>query len=705
MKKHILQRILSTTIILCLFWSVPAMAERQNMGEPAGKKESGALELDTMVVTAQKKEKKKLKVATNVTALDGFSMEDMGIDDIEEFTDFAPNFNVDKLTSHGSQMVFRGIGGVTYMSPTFNVNVDDVTIPYSAVDIFFDAQQVELMRGGQGALYGRNTHAGMLNVVTRKPTASFCLDSSVSWESFHTGKAKLAFGGPINENNRYRLALGYTTTDGYMENEFLGTDDGLRQEQFTGRFSYQHFSSEDSEILFTLLGDSYEAGFGGYAPIIADGRIPAKTMSNKDGEEEGHLLSPTLTWKKDFSGATLTSITNYSNSFFSYLFDYDASPQDVIMQDYEDEWSVFTQELRLSGGKEDGFKWLVGAMATVEDYDLLNDMYGGADSRLPYLPAGLHTITNSGISSKGAAVYGRLENRFLEKFEVGVQLRLDYENRELDWQTRYEMGGVPVMPLQNYNTEEDWFAVMPSFDLSYLLSENQRFYGTVSRGYRGGDFAAAQYSLDAVKATVEPEYTITYEIGYKGLLADKRFELDAALFYIDWSDMQVSITDGTSFLTQNAAEATSYGFELESRWLVTEGFDIFASAGWFCGDFDKYDNHPSSKDLSGNKLPNANEYSISLGARYRHDSGLFTSLSASYMGPKYMDELNEIKQDAYALVHAKIGYEGEKWAAYVYGRNLLDEEYLLHTFGNMSFGASGKVAEGAVYGVQLNYFF
>jgi iron complex outermembrane receptor protein len=164
--------------------------------------------------------------------------------------------------------------------------------------------------------------------------------------------------------------------------------------------------------------------------------------------------------------------------------------------------------------------------------------------------------------------------------------------------------------------------------------------------------------------------------------------------------MQVSVVDNNVALMQNAAEAHSYGVELEARWKVLEKLDFLAGFGWLEGEFDRYDNHPDGLDLAGNTLPNTNEYTVSLGARYRHELGLFASVTGSLMGPKYMDERNEVEQDSYMIVNAKIGYESSAWAANLYGRNLLDEAYLVHTFDT-----AGRAGEPLVVGGQVTCYF
>ena len=259
---------------------------------------------------------------------------------------------------------------------------------------------------------------------------------------------------------------------------------------------------------------------------------------------------------------------------------------------------------------------------------------------------------------------------------------------------------VAAFPNAECALEETWAALLPSASIAWLLPENRRIYASISRGYHAGDYAANQVELEVASQPVDPEFTLTYEAGYKGLFHDNRLELNAAVFYIDWTDMHVSIAENNVAYYQNAAEAHSYGLELEVRWRLARSLHLFGAFGWLEGEFDRYDNHTSGEDLAGKKIPNANEYSFTLGGVWRHGSGFFTSADIAFMGPKYMDEQNLYRQESYTLLNARVGYEQDRWALYLYGRNLLDETYLVHRASN-----AGKAGEPLVMGGEVNFYF
>ncbi len=696
--RHLLTKVIAITIvILLLFELVP--------GLPAGAEESAKepYQLDEVLVTAEKTTEDKQNTPVSITVIDGQRMEDLGISQMDDLTNLAPNIHFDKIDSHLTQLNFRGIGGMANMNKTWNVNLDGVTVPYAGVDTMLDVERIEFLRGSQGTLYGRNTHAGVVNVVTRGPNDKFSLDTNLFMENFNTRKGTLAFGGPAGTAGGYRFAFGWGRSDGYMKNEYLDRDDGGRNNQVTGRGKVRFCSSPDSCWTLSMTADEYDGNFDVYT-LLSRG-VTTKTVNNEVGKNRGNLLSPTLTWEKEFGSYTLTSITNFSSSNYQVRLDQDYTPMDLMVFDYDEDYRTWTQEFRLEnkdsfGGK---LRWLAGLFLMDERIDMATDFTFGKDAAAMSMVPGLYMGSRSNIDSRGAALFGRVTYQPIRKVEVSVGLRADVERRKMDWRGISGIGAF-ALPDTRGSLDNTWTALLPSASLAYIFSDAQRVYGSVTRGYRVGDYAANQVQWDVAGRKVDPEYTMTYEVGYKGLLANKRLELNGAFFYIDWSDMQVSVVDPSVSTTtayyQNAARAHSYGFELESRWRATQNLQLFGAFGWLRGVFDRYDNHVSGQDLAGNRIPNANDYSLTVGAVYRGTEGPFASMSVALMGPKYMDELNQYRQNTYTLVNAKIGYEKSKWAAYLYGRNLLDERYLVHRTGD-----AGRAGEAMVVGFQANLRF
>ncbi len=663
-------------------------------GVPDENGDDGAVILEPVTVTAGKVERDKQEVPASVSVYDGYTLEDLGVDTLESVVSRSPNVSFYRADSHTIYLIYRGIGGTTNMNKVWNINTDGVTLPYVATDTLLDVERIEVLRGSQGALYGRNTHAGVVNLVTRDPGDDFTFDGGASYESYNTLKLSAAGGGPITDDLGFRLAVGYRSSDGFFENTFLGTDDSNDHEQFSVRGKLVARPTDEDKLTLSLTGDRFDGGFDSY---VAGGGT--ETVNDEPGYTDGYLAAVSLTWEHQFEATKLTSITSYSRSNYGFLHDWDFTSLNISTGEYDEDFYTLTQEVRLEGQAGPDLDWLAGAFLMAEDLDTETTMRLGADAGFWGQPANAFMAQRSTIETRSAALFGQIAYRPLSRLELTGRLRLDYESKSLDW-----TGFSDMYPAVNKSFDESWFAVLPSASVAWLLSDDQRVYASVSRGYKAGDYNNVQLDPAVVTAAVDPEYATTYEIGYKGLVADRRLEINAAAFYIDWQDLQVetpvSLAGALVYRKQNAAEAHSTGIELELRARPVSGWEVFGSASYLIDyEFDSFPNSTSG-DLSGMNLPRANQFSVSAGTIYRHPTGLFASADVTVNGPKFFDEANAFEQDAYTLLNAKLGYETENLSVYLYGRNILDEDYAVHMFANAEMSG-----EPRIFGVRADLTF
>lgn len=683
--KYSLQAVRSVMVLSA--WAIsafPALAEQT----------TEVAQLDAIKVTADKTEKNKQEVDISVTTYDETMLQDYDINSVEDLANESPNVSFYRADNQTTYLVYRGIGGTTNMNKVYNINTDGVTMPYVGSRLL-DTERVEVIRGSQGALYGRNTYAGVVNVITRDPGDETNADIKLDYGSYNTLNADLAVGGPINEDFGARLALGYTKTDGYFENTFQDDKKANHNEQISGRLKLVYEPTQKDKLSFSLTADQFDGGFDSY---VAGGGY--KTENNESGYNDGSLISPTLTWTRQMDqNIEMTSITNYARSNYGFLHDWDFTSYDIATGEFDEVTTSLSQELRFNG-KHGGLDWLAGAFLMTETLDTETTAAFGQDAAFWMMPVGAEMKQESTIDTQAAAVFGQAIYRFEAPFELSARLRVDYEQKKLDW-----TGSNNMMPGDTKKDfDESWTGTSPSLAFAWLMDKQQRVYLSYATGYKAGDYNNVQVDPQVVTEPVDPEYSTTYELGYKGLFAGNRVEFNAAAFYIDWRDLQVEtpINNGSTpiYVKQNAAEAHSQGVEMEFRARPLRGWDVFAGAGYlFEYEFDKFPNSTSG-DLSGKKLPSANEFNVSLGTTYRTGNGLFGSVNAMMNGPKFFDEANQFEQKTYTIVNAKIGYEWREFSAYVYGRNLLDEDYTVSMFSSAEMSG-----EPQVYGVQVSYVY
>jgi len=658
----------------------------------AGDEAPESYEGETLTVTSRKVEEKVKDVPASLSVFDGMMIKDNKIGGIDELTYFVPNLSFDKLNTHETTLSFRGIGGLPSMNKVWLINVDGVAIPYVALDTFLDTERVEVLRAGQGALYGRNTQAGVVNIITKDPGETPEFEGGISYGSYNSMEARAIFGTPLTDHSGIRAAFKASSSDGYFENDFHNADDTNDDTQYTGALKYTHRAG-NSDIELSVFADSYDSGYDTLVPL-AEG--PSYTThSDETGKNKGSHVTPILTFNREMGIGTLTTVTSYTDSEYEILADFDFSEKDIFVFGYEEDYSTFSQEVRLAG-KTGNVSWLGGIYGMYEELDLQTVMGFGQDYPDPMFQGNSMQQTST-IDTLNVAMFGEVKWDVASRWQWAASLRANYERKDLDWDgpmgTRLDM-------------DEDWSALLPAMSLTYAVNDGNNVYTAISTGYHAGDYSANQVQQELVEKVVDPEYAVTYEIGWKGELMEKRLRANAAVFYTDWRDMQVNVTSpGDNGMPisrrENAGEAHSIGFESDVSFRPVQAFELYGVLGIIDIEFDDYEiDQSSGTNLKGNKIPNTPEYTFTLGSTYFFNGGFFMNGSASFVGKTYLDEYNKVEQDPYTLMNASLGYETEQWTARVYGKNLLDEAFYVHHF-NGSGRAGDPLTVGAEVSVRL----
>ena len=678
----------------------PALAEEEKQTTDNGT----AVRLGTVLVSADKTTSKDVnQLPMSVSVMTDQELDDYQIDQVDQLTNLLPNVSYSKPGTHWTEINFRGMAAMTSMVYTSFSSLDGVALPYVGSDSFFDVERVEVIRGGVGSLFGRNTHAGHLNIITKDPGDQVNGKIKARYGTFNTYEVTGAVGGPITDKLGARMAVRLTGTDGWIENDFYNRDDTNDGTQASGRGKLVFKPGVDCDITFSLNVDRFNSGCDNFAKVDKGGTI--HTSNNLLGKDDGTMVSPGLTLHKRFGALELTSITAYVDTTYDTLMDQDMGPLDAIILGYQEDYQTISQELRLATTDKDAiWQWMGGMYLMHQKSDYRTDFNFGSQAAAWGAYPGMFQKARSELTTDNAALFGQVQYRPWKKVELTAGLRLDWERIGLDWTGTTGMNGIEYSR-DTFNGDQDWLAFLPRISAAYLLTPRQRVYATAYQGYRSGAYDVLNASLEVVENPVDPEYTTTYEAGYKATLADNRLSLRAALFYVDWRDIQIStVKDGVEIL-QNAGKAHSYGLETELSWLALPGLNLIANLGLISAEFDEYNGHPSGEDLAGNDIPNTPQYKLAVGGVYRHVNGIFAQALASWIGATYLEETNGYKQDAYVLIDAKLGYESERWAAYLWGQNLADELYVVRAFDFYSTGYYGRTGQPLAAGVQLEFRF
>ncbi len=672
--------------LLCLAQSNPVQAEEQlpaDLDDP--------YTLDTVVVRADKMQIDVQELPSSATVFSADSVETRKIEKTADVFNVAPNmFFVKAGPDAHTGDSFASVRGITsFMSgaPVLGVYVDDVYVPGYEIPLF-DIEKLEVLRGPQGTLYGRNSQGGIISIYT-KPASTEKWEGRLqqSFSSYVSPTTMGMISGPVTDTLAVRLAGQYEYTNGFFKNDHDDSHRVDEHERWTGRGSFDWRPTDKFRLTLNLDGERYS---GNYAEFMPYSRIKTKDSHNVDVDWDGYAYKSaegiSLRAEYNFDVAKLLSITSYRKTFSRGDQDMDFTGFDISRLYITTDNDMLSQELRLQSvdTKDSKLKWLLGAFLFSEYEDLKYRYTMGEYSVMD----GEYYRQKGDTESKGFALFGQGVYS-LGPVDITLGLRYDYEHKKFTYsQLATQKMGMPTVFGDNSNS---YGVLLPKAALSWHATENIMPYVSVSRGYRGGGFNLAQGGSDLGSA-YDPEYTWNYEAGIKTTWLDKKLKVNVAGFYIDWTDIQVMENNFPQFDISNAGKAVSQGVELDVSWLAAPGLEFYGTFGYTDARFTDYVS--GGFDYAGQRVSNVPRYTATLGGTWRFLENFMINADYTLVGDIFFDNENTQRQDAYHLVNAKIGYEGEHWDIYLWGRNLLNEKYATRAFAM----ASPLTGENTWYG-------
>lgn len=628
-------------------------------------------QLDTVTVTAQKTEENIQEVPIAMTVFDEFAIEDRKIESIQDVASYTSNFTLIDKSGGVHTPAIRGISNslpvISSSSQPTSVIIDG--IPVSNAQGFnatlMDIERIEVLKGPQGTLYGKEAEAGVINIITKKPNNETRGKIGAEFGSDNKKQYTFSASGPIVKDKLFvGVSAKHYEKDGFIKNTLLGGYTNDKENDY-GRVNLRYTPNDDLEI--SLISSKFKLNDGNLDFI--GGTIPDKSMSTDiQGYDKSNTTSHALKVSYDINDYLLESITTYRNVKSDALHDYNFA--EMIFNREHDKYS---QELRLSNSS-DSFKWVAGIYA--DKYKLDEKTHW---SYKPLIPStqegsslGLFIHTDYAINDKFSFISGARYDKDDKKFENSTT-KLDLSDSE----------------------------VSPKVSLKYQQDKNNMYYTTISKGYREGGFhpeAPNGYTKQYKKETLW-----NYEIGSKNTFLDNRLIVNSSIFYMQIDDMQVKtypISGLNKSYVDNAAKANSKGFEIGLNGKLTDSLELFGSYGYTEATFDEYSD--TKGDYSGNKNQFVQNYNYNVGIQYRDAKGYFARADLNGYGKTYFDNANKNSRDPYKLVNAKLGYEAEDYDIYLYGKNIFNKEY--HSIG-MYNGKGVVFSQQREIGLQLAYRF
>ena len=677
------------TAILLFSAYLPAFA-----GQPLKNQSETPETLETITVTAQKQEENIQDVPMGITAFTAQGIEDAKIESISELADLVPSLML--VSEGGSGMNTPTMRGVhaPYSTMALSTGLFIDGVPVQSVlgfeATFLDIERVEVLRGPQGTLYGKNTEAGVINIITRQPDNEFraslsadigtLLSSATDAPLTQTYTVKLS--GPIQTDTLFfGIAGKFHQKDGFIENTATGDDENDREHWF-GRAHLRWTPTDQLDISLVASQTEYDEGglnmnLSDYGASLLGLSAPhyREVSSNFDAENNSSEQTQSLKIDYEINDAfQLTSVTSRRVYEMKLANDWDFCSATLSHSIADKENTTLSQELRLNYA-DGGVKWIAGF------YGDKNEIEDGGGT----LTKNRHSATEGNTY----AVFTNLTYPLSQRFSLSGGLR--YETTEKDYQNY----------INAKHLDGSWDAVTPKLALEYRPLPGIMTYISASKGYRAGGFNAS--ATDSKYVTYDDEELWSYEIGAKNTFFNNRLIVNACIFLMDISDMQVSqkVSADETYLT-NAAEATGKGVELELTGKITDGLTMTAGFGYTHIEFDEFKDKSGTGDYQGKTSPYSPEYTFNIGAQYRWENGFYARADLVGYGEMYFDTSNKYKRDAYQIVNAKIGYETDHYDVYLYGKNIFDEKYDSY---NCYSGLYTVYSDPGEVGLQVTYRF
>jgi iron complex outermembrane receptor protein len=670
-----------------------------------------ATQLDAVTVTAQKKEESLQNIPFSISSISSRQVEEYRLWNSRDITAIIPNlYSADP----GDKRNITSIRGITTTSydPAVATYIDGVN--QFGLDTYisqlFDVERIEVLRGPQGTLYGRNAMGGVINIITKQPTNTTSGFGEVSIGNYGQQRYGIGVRTPIVKNKLFAGISGvYEKRDGFYTNEFNNTSFD-KQHSITGNY-YLKFLPNTKWSITLNAKNNINRNNGAFSLVngVQDAFAnPFKLNQNAVTELIDNVFNTPLSLNHFNSHFNFSSQTAYQSNYRYYdqPIDGDFSPIDgvTIINNYGDKWNkvkVVTQEFKFSSPttSTSDLSWTLGSYIFYQNNPVKQATHFGEDAGFLGVPdKNFSTINTTTAKNFGIAFFGQANYALTNKLNIIAGLRYDHEKKKYAVLGEYQKDPNPD-PI--FETRPDtsatakFSAFSPKLGLSYHANEQTNLYATYSRGYRTGGLT--QLSSDPSQPPLypyKPEYSNNIEAGVKNNLLNNKLRLNVALFITHVNDAQVPtlVLPDAITVTRNAGKLTSKGFEAELAATPLKGLQVDYNFGFTDAEYTtlKVPQNGSAVDLKGKKQIFTPNYTSMLALQYGYPIGTKQNLRLlvrgewMLIGKQYFDLANTIRQNPYDLLNTRFGVGGKNFELMFWGRNLSDEKYISYAY---DFGA------------------
>lgn len=702
-----------------------------------------------IVVTAQKRNENVQSVPIAVSAFNAASLAARGATKGEDLQQNVPGLYIAAASSGPSTVSIRGIGGsadrtaVPGVNPAVPVHVNGVYLQSSSplLQDFLDIDRVEVVRGPQGTLYGRNAVGGSINVITNRPTSILSGEVGVEVGNYDERRAYGILSGPITDRLRGRIAFAVSQHDPYVKNiddKFADRILSADYHNLRGTLDYDL----TSDVLVSVTGYDYKnkgsnyafrpraipaydpTGVSvynsvpaGYQPISATDVRKVQQDTPTNGSDKLRGATGQVTW--NLGGATLKSITGYFSTATGNVYDIDGLdlPSTQIVEAGFQKYKTFSQEFQIGSSGTGPLKWLAGLYYYHEKSQsfLLFD----ASKPTTTFPIYVDFFNRPGkVNSQSMAAFGQIDYSVTEKLVLTAGARYTYDREHVRRSGLITSGAATFADYMDLPAHDSWKRPTWKLGADYHITDAAMVYANYSRGYRAGGF-----NLQDTNPAFNPEKLNAYEAGVKTQFLDRRLQVNASGYYYDYKDKQEIVEDALGFSQiLNAGSATLKGGELEMVAKPIRPLLFDASVSYVDAKYDRFASADQERfalgvlDLKGNRLPNTPKWQVHAGGQYEYEladsSKLTLRADHTWVDSNFVRAFNlpTDRIPSYHRTNLTLTWDNESgaWSAQLYVKNLENKDV------QSSFVATGpqtgyihniSYLDPRTYGVKLRYKF
>jgi len=630
-------------------------------------------------------------LANSVTVFNDTLIKKTGALHLESLLGRAPNVNFSTGASRGRYFQIRGVGErsqfVNPVNPSIGLIIDGIDFTGLGLSAStLDIQQIEILRGPQGTLYGANALGGLINFISNAPSEEYSGNLSAQLSEYDGRSLDAVVSGPINNDTGYRVAGRINQQDGYIENTFLNRDNTNNIDEALLKATIHSDINEQLNIKFNALLADIDNGYDAFS--LNNTRA---TSSDQPGSDTQETLAVSITalWNTHqsydveavFSFADTDTLYSYDEDW-SYVGEFDAGTFPYSSADrYERDRNNQSIDIRLISKADqkilnDRSDWVLGIYQRSEEETLQRSR---SENGLPEVGGDF----SNQYDTDNYALYGQLTTALNDQWSLITGLRV--EQRDTDYSDSLGI---------NQNTSDTYFG--GRLALEYQLNDDSLLYGLISRGYKGDGVNAQIISAEALNNSIpkdifffDAETLVNYELGAKTRLLDNTLQLQVAAFYQDRKNAQIkqSIYDSTVLSFDDYLDNTkadTLGIEIEALYLITDQLSVYTSLGFLEAELVDFLSlshvdartldDGSSVSLDGRDIAHSPNYQFTLGGEYQFSSHWSLGVDVEGKDEFYFSNSHNEKSESYELIHARISYTADQWSVSLWGRNLTDED-------------------------------